>query len=42
MSVYLRPCRSCPHKEGCEIKAKKLEAIRGLGLTLVNFAEPVE
>lgn len=27
----------CPHKEGCEKKAGTLAAIRGLGITLVNF-----
>jgi len=33
----MRPCRNCPHKDGCEIKAEKQRALRGLGLTLVNF-----
>jgi len=33
----MKPCRNCPHKDGCEIKAEKQRALRGLGLTLVNF-----
>ncbi len=35
--MYVRPCRNCPHREGCDIKASKLESLRGLGLTSVNF-----
>lgn len=35
--MYVKPCRNCPHREGCEIKAAKLASLRGLGLTSVNF-----
>ncbi len=35
--MYLRPCRNCPHKDGCEMKAEWQNKLYGLGLTLVNF-----
>ncbi len=33
----LNPCRSCPISEGCELKALKAAAIRGLGFTSAKF-----
>ena len=35
--MYLKPCRNCPHKEGCDIKADKLASLRGLGFVSANF-----
>lgn len=35
--MILRPCLHCRLRDGCEIRAAKLKAVRGLGLTLVNF-----
>ena len=35
--MYVKPCRNCPHREGCEIKVAKLASLRGLGLASVNF-----
>lgn len=35
--MYLKPCRNCPHKDGCELKAKRLESLRGLGFASANF-----
>ena len=35
--MYLKPCRNCPHRNGCEIKADKLRSLRGLGFTSANF-----
>jgi len=38
--MYLKPCRNCPHKDGCELKAAKLKSLQGLGITFVNFKCP--
>lgn len=35
--MYVKPCRNCPHKDGCKTKVEKLAALRGLGITSVNF-----
>ena len=35
--MYLKPCRNCPHRKGCETKAEKLKSLRGLGFTSANF-----
>lgn len=35
--MYLKPCRNCPHKDGCELKAERLASLRGLGFTSANF-----
>ena len=36
--MYLRPCRACPHKDGCDRKAELIKVLpKGFGLTLVSF-----
>ena len=36
-TMHLKPCYNCPHKDGCEIKAEKRAALRGLGFTSAKF-----
>ena len=35
--MFVKPCFNCPHRKGCERKAEKLAAVRGLGLTSIAF-----
>jgi hypothetical protein len=36
--MFVKPCKNCPHtNNGCEIKAAKLVALRGLGVTSLHF-----
>lgn len=35
--MQMNPCRTCPFKGDCEIRDKKREAVKGLGLTSIKF-----
>lgn len=37
MGVYIKPCRGCPLRDGCEQKADFSKRVAGLGLRSVTF-----